>query len=70
MNAAADGTASSDLAQQRAQAVLAYLTKQGISPSRLSIASPSDAAQPVASTAATPNQQISRPTEFKVLSGN
>jgi outer membrane protein OmpA-like peptidoglycan-associated protein len=70
MNAAADGTASSDLAQQRAQAVLAYLTKQGISPSRLSIASPPDTAQPVASTAATPNQQISRPTEFKVLSGN
>jgi outer membrane protein OmpA-like peptidoglycan-associated protein len=70
INTSTDGTASRDLAQQRAQAVLAYLTKQGISPSRLSIASSPDAAQPVASTAATPSQQLSQPTEFKVLAGN
>jgi outer membrane protein OmpA-like peptidoglycan-associated protein len=70
INTATDGTASRDLAQQRAQAVLAYLTKQGISPSRLSIASSPDAAQPVASTAATPSQQLSQPTEFKILAGN
>jgi outer membrane protein OmpA-like peptidoglycan-associated protein len=70
INTATDGTASRDLAQQRAQAVLIYLTKQGISPSRLSIASSPDAAQPVASTAATPSQQLSQPTEFKILAGN
>jgi outer membrane protein OmpA-like peptidoglycan-associated protein len=70
VNAMVDGAASRDLAQQRAQAVLAYLTTQGIAPSRLSIASSPDAAQPVASAAATPTQQISRPTEFKVVGGN
>jgi outer membrane protein OmpA-like peptidoglycan-associated protein len=69
LNVTANGTASRDLAQQRAQAVLAYLTTQGISPSRLSVASPADAAQPVASTAATPNQQVGHPTEFKILAG-
>jgi outer membrane protein OmpA-like peptidoglycan-associated protein len=65
----ADASASPDLGQQRAEAVLAYLISHGISRSRLSTASP--VGQPVASAAgASPSQLVSRPTEFKVITGN
>ena len=66
-----DAAASRDLGQQRAQTVATYLIGHGIAASRLSIGSPADAAQPVASAAATPSPQpLSRPTEFRVVAGN
>ena len=68
-DALTDAAASPDLSQQRAEAVLAYLTSHGISRSRLSTASP--AGQPVASAAgASPSPPVSRPTEMKVIAGN
>ncbi|MGI4743599.1 MAG: OmpA family protein [Janthinobacterium lividum] len=56
----ADATASTNLSQQRAEAVLAYLTNHGIARSRLSTAGPASAGQSVASAAG-------RPTEFRVV---
>ncbi|RYY21255.1 MAG: hypothetical protein EOO36_01265 [Cytophagaceae bacterium] len=68
-NGPADAATSPDLGQQRAEAVLAYLTSHGIARSRLSTASP--AGQPLASAAgASPSQPVSRPTGFKVVAGN
>jgi outer membrane protein OmpA-like peptidoglycan-associated protein len=57
-----EAAASTDLGQQRAEAVLSYLANRGIAPSRLSIANPDGAGQPMASSAV-----VSHPTEFKVL---
>lgn len=56
----ADAAASTDLSQQRAEAVLTYLANHGIARSRLSTAGPASTGQPVASAAG-------RPTEFRVL---
>jgi outer membrane protein OmpA-like peptidoglycan-associated protein len=68
-NSPADATADSDLSQQRAEAVLAYLAAHGIARTRLSAASPVATGQPVASLADA-TQPGSRPTEFKVIASN
>ncbi|TVT40517.1 OmpA family protein [Hymenobacter setariae] len=58
-----DADASADLRQQRAEAILAYLTSHGIARARLSTAA---LGQPVASVASTP-QPTSGPTAFRVV---
>ena len=72
-NGSDDAAASSDLSQQRAEAILTYLATHGIARSRLSTAGQATSGQPVASLATT-NQPssppASRPTEFKVLPTN
>ncbi len=60
LSSPADASASAALRQQRAEAVLTYLTSHGISRTRLSTAS-----QPVASLT-----EASQPIEIKVLAGN
>jgi len=58
-----DANASADLRQQRAEAILAYLTSHGIARTRLSVAA---VGQPVASVASTP-QSTNGPTAFRVV---
>nr|GFC25961.1 hypothetical protein [Tanacetum cinerariifolium] len=58
-----DATATADLRQQRAEAILAYLTSHGIARTRLSTAAIS---QPVASVASTP-QPTSGSAAFRVV---
>jgi outer membrane protein OmpA-like peptidoglycan-associated protein len=58
-----EANATSDLRQQRAEAILAYLTSHGIARTRLSTAA---TGQPVASVASTP-QSTSGPTAFRVV---
>jgi outer membrane protein OmpA-like peptidoglycan-associated protein len=58
-----DANATADLRQQRAEAILAYLTSHGIARTRLSTAA---IGQPVASVASTP-PPTSGPTAFRVV---
>ena len=68
-NGPADGAASPDLSQQRAEAVLTYLATHGIARNRLSTANPATG-QATASLSNTSQSASTRPTEIKVIAGN
>jgi outer membrane protein OmpA-like peptidoglycan-associated protein len=68
-NDAADAAAGTDLSQPRAEAVLTYLATHGIARARLSASGPATG-QPVASLGQASPPAESRPTGFRVISGN